>query len=343
VEKLTTPSKEKMLERDQKFEELTARRSRMEELLTIADELKEVAKEITLRAQERASERAHVTDLEENREKSDAALDRIEENASRRRDEKLEPTLEHAEKLKQRMVDIFDETFSDREKSVANLREIIEKARGKSSANLLASGNLRAQKQAFDDLTFYSNLNERLSKIFGKSDAFRAEWNSVKDSIAFNARQRHAAKSLRFVAFSNRDGQNVKADALFERLERTGNQLRINNELKSQLRTAAPSTVPPVTVEAGNNRNLGLFASVRRLFVPHSNLKRMYQPQAYNRRHFKPHSSIREIHLIIKQENFRSILSGMLIDKALHADTLIKKTEAFNTHQIQQQEEPSFF
>jgi hypothetical protein len=133
---------------------------------------------------------ALVKSAEELRSSKREIFDQIKAHRDEMVEEKNERTLRHFEKLRQRMKKILADSHSHREESNTLIKHIVSRARERSEAALLASGNPLAQAAALPDLVFFDMIRERIHTILSDSDTARRVALSAKEEIIENARER---------------------------------------------------------------------------------------------------------------------------------------------------------
>jgi hypothetical protein len=164
--------------------EMFAAKERLREKMEAIDEIERIQHERTVAKNEL------VKSAEAWRETRRENFAKIREIRDEKYEEKMQPTLEHFKKLEQRMITILEASSTHRIESRAIIKELVTRARERSSNALLASGNPLAQAEALPNLEFFGLVRQRINTMLTQSDENRTESVTNKEEIVTNARER---------------------------------------------------------------------------------------------------------------------------------------------------------
>ncbi len=326
-------------------------------------ELKNSFEERDIKQAQKASNALVVETPSDRRKETRQIIEDIVQKRHIQFEENLQPVLKHFENLKQRMVEIFDSLGRKREKAIIVLYEIILKAQRKAAEALFASGNPRAQAKRLPELDYFSIIKERMSQIYDtlkkvdirenetkiETEPSEAEHKMLSDIEIHLAKKRNEILSI--ISKPDIDTRYLKTLSELPNKERK----KIN---KIFYKIITYFLDPKHNIKAERQHTLSISQRIKRR--PYHLLLSHVVEEIITFRNFylllkvlgdnHPYDifplaekNLEEISLILQQENFKSILSGMLIDKTFKADEILKENKVQNINIKNIEESTSYF
>lgn len=196
IEHVTERAREKISAQREARKDLVAetQTERREDAVEFRETLHEKVTEVDLigEAQKARTEakNALVKSAEELRSSKRQIFDDIKAHRDEMVEEKNVRTLRHFEKLRERMKNILEDSHIHRKESTTLIKHIVSRARERSEAALLASGNPLALAAALPDLAFFGMIRARIHAILTDADTHRHEALATREELIDNARAR---------------------------------------------------------------------------------------------------------------------------------------------------------